>query len=77
MTIKTDLLKSYIYDHISENICDFEIDENKIANTNAIKLLGEIQKIIQNDDDSDFYKVEKIVCLFEENKIWAGSCHDF
>jgi len=77
MTIKTELLKSYICDYISSNICDFEIDENKVSDTTAIKLLEEIQKILQNEEDSDFYKVEKIVCLFEENKINAGSCHDF
>lgn len=77
MKIKTELLKRAVTNIINSYIEDiFEIDADTIANTVAIKLLGEIQKIIQSDD-SDFDKVEKIVCLFEDNKISAGGCHDF
>ncbi len=77
MTIKTELLKRHIRDYVSSMIDDFEIDENKIANSTAILVLGEIQKIIGDDNLSDFDCVEKIVCLFEEYKLNAGGRHDF
>lgn len=77
MTIKTELLKRYIYDYITNYISDFEIDENKIAETTSIKILKEIQNIIQNHEYTDFDKVECIVCLFEKYHISAGCCHDF
>jgi len=77
MTIKTELIKKYLSDYILNCISDFEIDENKIVSIKAVDLLNEIQTIIQNDKFSDFDKVEKIVCLFDENHINAGCCHDF
>ena len=75
--IKVELLKRHISDMIINNITEFEIDENKIADTVAIKMLSEIQEIIQNDSYSDFDMVEKIVCIFGKYKIDAGTCHDF
>ena len=77
MTVKTDLLKKHISDYINNNIKDFEIDENDIINTVAINILVKIQNIIRNSEISDFEKIEKIVCLFEENMIDTGNCHDF
>ena len=77
MTVKTDLLKKYITDYINNNIKDFEINESDIVNTIAINVLIEIQNIIRETEISDFEKIEKIVCLFEENMIDAGSCYDF
>ena len=77
MTIKTELLKRYLADHISNSISDFEIDENKIASEKAIEILSQIQEIIKNDGYSDFDKVEKIICLFEKNYIDTDCCHDF
>ncbi len=75
--IKTELLKLYISDYIKNNITDFEIDANEIANTTAIKILAEIQKILANEDYTDFEIVEEIVCLFEKYKLDFGGCHDF
>lgn len=77
MKIKTELLKAYISYIINERIEDFEIDANEIADSVAIKMLAEIQKIIKNDDYSDFEMVEEIVCVFEKYKIDFGNCHDF
>ncbi len=77
INIKVELLKRHISDMIINNITEFEIDENKIADTVAIKMLSEIQEIIQNDSYSDFDMVEKIVCVFERYGIDAGGCHDF
>ncbi len=75
--IKTELLKAYIADYINQNIEDFEIDANTIANTTAIKILAQIQKILSNEHYTDFEIVEEIVCLFEKYKLNFGGCHDF
>ncbi len=77
MNIKTELLRATIADLICQNIdwC-LDIDADSIADTKAIKILEEIQKVIQNDAD-DFEKIEEIVCIFEKNEIDAGVCHDF
>ncbi len=77
MDIKLELLKIHITDIINNNLKDFEIDANKIADTVAIKMLSEIQTIIKNDDYSDFDIVENIVCVFEKYGIDFGACHDF
>ena len=77
MKIKAELIKPYIADVICDWIGDFVFDADEIANTKAIKILDEIQKVIQNTETDDFYKVEEIVCIFEKYKISAGGCHDF
>ncbi len=77
MKIKVDLLKAYIADYVVNRIRDFRIDENKIANTTAIKMIGEIQEIIMNEEYDDFEAIEEIVCVFERYRIDAGSRHDF
>lgn len=70
-------LKKYIADLINIHIENFEIDADKIADTTAIKILTEIQKILKDTKNTDFEIVEKIVILLEENGISCGSCHDF
>ena len=77
MTIKTELIKSYIKDMICWQISDFEIDEEKIADTVAIQALGEIQEILKRDELDDFEMVEEIVLIFSKYEIDFGSCHDF
>ena len=62
---------------IINNITEFEIDENKIADTVAIKMLSEIQEIIRNENYSDFDAIEEIVCIFEKYNLDAGACHNF
>ena len=75
--IKTELLKVFISDFINCHIDDIlEVDADEIANSVAIKVLGEIQEIIKDDELNDFMKVDEIVCVFEENKIDFGNCHD-
>ena len=76
MTVKAALLKRYICNYGLSYISDFEIDENGIIDTMAIKILKKIQQIIK-EESSDFDKIEEIVCLFEEYDIDAGACHDF
>lgn len=77
MNVKVELLKNYISDFINNQIEDFEIDSSQIADTTAIQMLSEIQKIIKNESYSDFEAIEEIVCIFEKYNIDFGSCHDF
>ena len=56
---------------------DFEIDASEIADSNAIQILTEIQKLIQDEKQSDFDAIEGIGCIFEKYKISAGFRHDF
>lgn len=77
MKIKTELLKAFISDYVNLRIDDFEIDANSIADSKAIYVLAEIQKVIQSMNLDDFEKIEEIVCIFERNKIDAEPCHDF
>ena len=66
MNIKKELLRSGIADFIANNLDEFEIDENEITNTVAINMLAEIQRVIRNEDYSDFDAIEEIVCIFEK-----------
>ncbi len=77
MNIKLELLSNSISDTVVQSLRNISIDADKIADTTAINALSEIQKVIQNDDISDFDAVEEIVCIFEKYKISAGARHDF
>lgn len=77
MKIKMEVLKGYITDFINNQLEDFEIDADKIADSVAINMLTEIQKIIKSESYSDFEAIEKIVCVFEKYGIDYGSRHDF
>ena len=77
MNIKLELLKGYISDYINSNLENIEIDASQIADTVATNMLREIQNIIRNEDYSDFDAIEKIVCVFEKNKIDFGFRHTF
>lgn len=77
MDIKVELLKNHITDFIKFKIEDFEIDASQIADTTAIQMLSEIQKVIKDENYSDFEAVEEIVCIFKKYNIDTGSCHDF
>ena len=77
MHIKLELLKNHISDFINSQIENFEIDASQIADSVAIQILSEIQKVIQNEDYSDFDSIEEIVCIFEKYNIDSGFRHDF
>ncbi len=76
MTIKTELLKSYIRDYVNSHIKDFEIDTNEVVNSTALILLSKIHSIILNDKLSDFEAIGEIIHLFEEYDIQTGCRHD-
>ncbi|MBR4950286.1 MAG: hypothetical protein IKZ25_05865 [Clostridia bacterium] len=77
MNIKLELLKRYISDFVNSQINNFEIDPSQIADSTAIQILSEIQKVITDEKYSDFDAIEEIVCIFEKYKIDAGARHDF
>ena len=77
MNIKTDLIKNYIIDAVNSRIFDFEIDADSVADSTAITVLGEIQKIVQNTELTDFEIVEKIVLVFSRYNLDFGTQHDF
>ncbi|MBE7040051.1 MAG: hypothetical protein E7398_04930 [Ruminococcaceae bacterium] len=77
MNIKLELLKIYISDVINSKLEDFEIDASQIADTSAIQMITEIQKIIKDENYSDFDAIEEIVCIFERYNIDCGFRHDF
>ena len=52
MNVKLELLRGYVADIINSHIKDFDIDASEIADTTAIKMIGEIQNIIK-DVNSD------------------------
>ena len=76
MNLKYELLKSGIYSGIDEKLAQLEFDAEKMADTEAIKILSEIKEVLKKDL-SDFDTVEEIVNVFEKHHISAEGCHDF
>ena len=77
MDIKLELLSNHICDAIRENLDTLDIDPQKIADTKATKILGEIKEVICNDELDDFMAIDKIVDIFSKYKIDSGCRHDF
>lgn len=73
---KVDLIRRDVASFIASRIEDFEMDLDEIANSKAIRMIDEIQWVLQNIED-DFDIVERIVCIFENYGVSSGSCHDF
>lgn len=77
MDIKLELLRGYMADYVKHHIEDFEIDANKISDSRAIEILSEIRQVIQEEGNTDFECVEKIVLIFEKYQLSTGGRHDF
>ena len=77
MNIKLELLRGYVADIINSHIKDFEIDASEIADTTAIKMISEIQKIVKDENYDDFEAIDEIVRVFERYDVSAGNRHDF
>lgn len=77
MNIKVELLRNYISDFINNKIEEFEIDASQIADSTAIQILSEIQKVIKDEIYSDSDAMEEIVCIFEKYNIDTGFRHNF
>ena len=76
MDIKLELFAGAIAEAIQSAIQYKHISTDEIS-SRAVSVLAEIQKVIEDDDISDFDAIEKIVCIFEKYKISAGPRHDF
>lgn len=77
MDIKLELLRGYVADFVKNHIENFEIDADKIADSQAIQALGEIQEVIQDEGNTDFDAIEKIVLIFEKYRLSFSPRHDF
>ncbi len=77
MNIKLELLRGYVADIINSHIKDFEIDASEIADTTAIKMISEIQKIVKDENYDDFEAMDEIVRVFERYDVSADNRHDF
>ncbi|MBE7032311.1 MAG: hypothetical protein E7401_05040 [Ruminococcaceae bacterium] len=77
MNIKTELIKSSIAEMVCGRITDFEIDENKVADSKAIQVLSEIQEILKSGEEDDFLIVDEIVSVFIRHNLDFCGCHDF
>ena len=72
MNIKLELIREYVASKVVHQIEDFEIDVNRIANTKAIRMLGEIQAILQNDKMNDAEMISARDEIFSDNKMTGG-----
>lgn len=81
MNLKLELIANALADDIKDHLNYLEesgkINTKKIADTKATKVLAEIQNVLGREELDDFYKIEKIVNIFEKHKISAKGCHDF
>lgn len=77
MDIKLELLRGYVADFVKNHIEDFEVDADKIADSRAIQILGEIQEVVRDDTLTDFYALENIVLIFEKYNLSFSPRHDF
>ena len=77
MNIKLELISRELVDFMVRNLENLDMDIDKMADTTAINLIGEIQAVIMDNLKSDFDVVEEIVCIFEKYNVNAGCRHDF
>ena len=79
MGIKEELIKSAFSEMIIDQMHSVNFNAENIADTLAIKMLGEIQEVLTDNpfEKDDFQRVEEIVSIFEKYHIDIGACHDF
>ena len=77
MNIKLELISRELVDFMVRNLENLDMDIDKMADTTAINMIGEIQAVIMDNLKSDFDVVEEIVCIFEKYNVNAGCRHDF
>lgn len=77
MELINELLCKDIGRSLIEYFNVIEIDCNKIVQTNALKALEEIKRMIHNDKLDDFMMIDEIAGVFMRYNIDTGGCHDF
>ncbi len=76
MELKLELIKGAVADLVTNRIVNEEIDANRIANTKAITMLGEIQAVLQNDKLEYADMVHEIAQIFYDSKITGAWWND-
>ncbi len=76
MKIQSELLKSYLAEALFQYLQEFPEDARQETESQAILMLEEIKKILENAAWDDFEKVEEIADVFRRNKIRVSGCHD-
>jgi len=77
MSIRKELLSKIISEAII-NCPDFtDINFNLEAEKSSLLALSEIQKIVKNDELSDYDAIEEIIDIFEKYNLDSGNRHDW
>lgn len=69
MNLKLELVRERVAEMVAGQIENIDIDLNRIANTKAIAMLGEIQAILQNKELENYQMIDAIENIFSENKV--------
>ena len=77
MRTKRELWKTYFAKLIDGQFGDILLEAYQAIDFVAVKILYEVQNIIQNEKYSVFEAIEAIVCVFEKYGIDFGGRHDF
>lgn len=77
MNSKLELISQKITEIIYCMIKPLDIDVNEIIQIKALKALSEIRDIINNEHNSDFYKIEHIIHVFNKYNLDFDNYHDF
>lgn len=79
-----DLFKSILLSALNESKINIEFSNSDIIeksfNNKCYNLLVKITEILKSEsytDDECYFKIEEIVCLFEDNKIDCGNSHNY
>lgn len=76
-----ELLKKITLNLLEDkNIYNIFPDFDNEVGLQCYRMLEEITKVVKNetlDDENCFLKIEKIIEIFEKNKISIGNRHDF
>ena len=75
MDIKLELMAKSLADMVKDHMEEFGINAEKIAETRANLILGEIQLILTNERFNDYDVVDAIVRLFKMNMLDTGNRH--
>ena len=65
MKICKELLYQELGRFLVRNFNEFQFDYQQVIMTKSVQALNRIQEILQDDTLDDFYKIEKIVRIFE------------